>query len=87
MLTVTEDARAHMAQMLAEAEVEDDTALRFVRTERGFAPELDNAGPGDTTFDHEGRTVLVLDEQVSELLTDRTLGLRDTDEGPRLAFL
>jgi hypothetical protein len=48
---------------------------------------LDNARPGDETFDYEGRTVLMLDAQVSQVLDDSTLDVEATDEGPKLILL
>jgi len=87
MLAVTEAAGAHMAQLLAEAEAPEDVALRFVHAERGLVVRLDNARPGDETFSHEGRTVLVLDEQVAQLLAENTLDVRDEGDGPRLTLV
>jgi hypothetical protein len=44
----------------------------------------DQARPGDVTFAHDGRNVLLLDDAVSQGMTDLTLDVRDTDAGPRL---
>lgn len=86
MLTVTEPAVAHLADMLVEAEAPDDVAIRFVIQEQGLALGLDNERPGDATYAHGERTVLLLDEQVTQLLADKTLDVEDTAEGPRLAL-
>ncbi len=40
--------------------------------------------PGDTTFDHAEKTVLTIDEQVSELLANQKLVVDVTDDKPRL---
>ncbi|MFQ6048630.1 MAG: hypothetical protein ACE5K7_04630 [Phycisphaerae bacterium] len=87
MLAVTEAAGAHMAQMLSEAEAPADVAIRFILAGRGLTLRLDSPRPGDATFDHEGRTVLVLDEEVSKLLADNTLDVQDAGEGPRLTLV
>ncbi len=84
---MTEAAGAHMARVLAGTEAAEYAALWFVRAKHGFASRVDSARPSDATFKHEARTVLLFDEQVSELLADRTLDLEDTDEWPRLTLL
>jgi len=86
MLTITEAAGSHLADMLTEAEAPDDVAVRFIIQGRGLAMELDNASPDDSTFNHEGRTILVLDEQLSDLLSDKTLDIKDSEEGPHLTL-
>jgi Fe-S cluster assembly iron-binding protein IscA len=86
MLTVTEAAGAHMARVLAEAEGPDDAALRIVPVDEGLALRVDSEHPGDATFAHEGKTVLVLDERMAESLAERTLDVQDAGEGPRLTL-
>jgi Fe-S cluster assembly iron-binding protein IscA len=77
MLTVTDAAGAHLAQLLDDHGLAEDVAVRFVVEEQGIAMRQDNQRPGDATFEHEGRTVLVMDSQVSELLTEDTLDIED----------
>jgi len=86
VLTVTEAASARLADRLANKSADDDVALRFIRQEKRprWTLRLDKHSPSDTTFSHEGRIVLVLDEQSSHLLRNRMLDTRETDEGPRL---
>ena len=48
---------------------------------------LDVARPGDATFDHGGRQVLVMDERVSQLLDGDTLDLQPTSEGDKLVLV
>jgi Fe-S cluster assembly iron-binding protein IscA len=85
VLTVTDAASAHLAQMLADAEAPDDVAIRIVAREGGLVLALDSTNTEDATFDHEERTVLVLDTEVSKLLEEKTLDVQDTEEGPQLA--
>jgi hypothetical protein len=75
-----------LADKLAQKSVGDDVALRFTRQDhrRGWTLRLDKPVPSDATFSHEGRIVLVLDEQSSRLLRNRMLDIRESDEGPRL---
>jgi hypothetical protein len=73
MLTLTEDAGALLAEILNQEGVSQDVAIRLVYEGEGLAMQADNERPGDESFKHEGRTVLVIDQQISELLTDNTL--------------
>ncbi len=80
MLTLTEAAGAYLTAILDEERVPVEAAVRFVKEEDGFAMGPDTARPGDVTFEHEGRTVLLLDEQVSGLLAAKRLDVNDSDE-------
>ena len=82
MLTVTDAASAHLAQMLKQHDAPEDTAVRLVYEGQGVALRRDRERAGDATFQHEGRTVLLLDAQISELLAKDTLDL----EGAQLAL-
>jgi hypothetical protein len=77
MLNVTETASARLAEILSEEGLPEDTAIRLVHEGQGLSMQPDSERPGDATFQHEGRTVLLLDVQVSELLTDDTLDVED----------
>jgi hypothetical protein len=87
MLTVTEAAGVYLTQILDQANAANDTAVRFVAEENTLTPYLDNARPGDATFDHDGRTVLVLDEGISQALTNKTLDVEDAATGPQLVLV
>ncbi len=41
----------------------------------------DKIRPGDETFDHNGNVVLVLDQQTSQFLGDKTIDLMTDDDG------
>ncbi|UCF34059.1 MAG: hypothetical protein JSV78_01885 [Phycisphaerales bacterium] len=86
MLSVTDAATEYLAGLLSDAEAPDDMAVRFVYEAKGFQMRTDGEQPGDTTFAHEGRTVLVMEEQVADLLADRTLDVHDAGAGPRLVL-
>jgi hypothetical protein len=87
MFMITEAAGGYLIGVLDNANVSAETAIRFVLEGNALTPKLDNARPGDATFDHEGRMILMLDAQVSEVLTDSTLDVQATDEGPKLVLL
>ncbi len=86
MLTVTKAAGVRLAEKLVKKSAGDDVALRFTRQEkrRRWTLRLDKPCASDGTFSHEGRIVLVLDEQSSQLLRNRMLDTPETGEGPRL---
>jgi Fe-S cluster assembly iron-binding protein IscA len=84
MLTVTDNAGAHLTQLLDEFNAPEDMAIRFVLDGKQLAPKLDSVHADDATFNHNGRTVLILDENISQALTNHTLDVQATDDGPRL---
>ncbi len=87
MLNVTNNASAHMNQLLENANAPEDAALRFVIEGNTLGLKLDNERSGDTSFSHEEKTVLVLDEQVSQLLDDRTLDVEEGEQGEQLKLM
>ena len=87
MLTVTEAAYIHLAQVLDNANVLADAAVRFVAEGDTIKPTLDSLRSGDVRFEFAGKTVLALDEQMSLTLVDHILDVDDDSEGPRLILL
>jgi hypothetical protein len=87
MFTITDAAGAHLTALLENANASEETAIRFVLEGSTLTPKLDSVHPGDATFDHEDRTVLALEAQVSDTLGNATLDVQPTDEGPKLVLL
>jgi hypothetical protein len=87
MFTVTETAGEFLTAVLDNANAAEETAIRLVFEGSTLTPKLDNVRPGDAAFDHEGRMVLVLDEQVTQVLAESMLDVRATEEGPTLVLL
>ncbi len=92
MLTLTEAAGIHLTKKLAKVHAADNVALRVVAkrhgsTRRRWGLRLDTARPADETIAHHGKMVLMLDEEVSEMLTDKTLGVKKGESGPKLTLL
>lgn len=77
MLIITDSARANLAQMLEQQGAAPETAVRFVSDGQGIALQPDSEREGDTAFKHEGRTILLLDSQMSDLLSGVTLDFAD----------
>ncbi len=86
MLTLSYIAGEHLDLLLAEANAPDDAAVRLVLKGDRFSLKIDTARPGDTTFDHNEKVVLAIDEQVSESVADMNLDLKVTGEEPKLTL-
>ena len=86
MLTMTEAAGAHLVDLLGEAEVPEDVAIRFVFESEELTLRLDKERPGDEPFSHEGKTVLLVDEEMSTMLSEKTLDIEPSDEGAKLTL-
>jgi len=61
--------------------------LRIIRRDRRLRMQVSSQRPGDQTFSHDGRVVLVLDAGVGNSVATRALELRPADSGPRLRML
>ena len=86
MLTVSYTAGEHLDLMLAQANVPDDAVVRVVVEGRGVDLGIDIVRPGDTTFGHGGKVVLVIDEQTAEDLADMHLDVKVTGEESELVL-
>jgi hypothetical protein len=84
MFIVPEAARIRLVEKLVKKRAGDNVAMRFVRQRRKWSLRPDTPLSNDVAFAHEGRTVLVLDPQVAQRLTDRTLDAQETPAGFRL---
>jgi len=83
VLRITDDALAALSEMLSKGDAAADVAIRFVLDGEELAMKTDNESPGDTAFQHEDRTVLLVDGRLAEVLADSTLDF--TDEGFELS--
>jgi hypothetical protein len=86
MLSVTEAACGLLADNLSRSQVPDDTALRVVREGGNLTIRPDQASDDDVTFDHDGKPLLVMDEEMAQELDNRILDVEETPDGPRLAL-
>jgi len=60
--------------------------IRFCHDTAGLHLRLSNAQPGDKSFGQRGRTVFVVDDDLAQRLTGRTLDVKDTVDGKKLAL-
>ncbi len=85
MVTLTYTAGEHMAYMLSEQQV--DAVLRIMVTRGDVEMQPDQIRPDDETFDHDGKVVLVLDQQTAQLLGNKTIDLTADDDGSHLILV
>ena len=84
MLSVTKPALERLSHKLTRRGVAEGMALRFARQDGRWTLLLDRESAGDTSFSHEGRTVLLLDKAVSEAMASMTLDAKMTGGRSRL---
>ena len=84
MMTLTEAAGDHLAEILNRSDVPDHVAVRFVCRDSEISLSLDNQKSDDMTFDHYGKTVLLLDSHAAEYLDDAKVDTEQTDAGTKL---
>jgi hypothetical protein len=84
MFSVTIPALDRLSERLTRKAAGMDVALRVTRRAERWKVRPDRARPGDTAFAHEGRNVLLLDQQVMAALASLQLDVRATGSGPRL---
>jgi Fe-S cluster assembly iron-binding protein IscA len=86
MVTVTDAAGAHMAQLLEQIDAKEDVVIRLVLDERDIMPTMDQPRVGDTAFSYKGKTVLVLDALVAEAMADHTLDIEEAEDGSKIVL-
>lgn len=86
MLTVTDAAGEFLSNVLDQSNAPAEVAVRLSVGDGGLQAAIDAPRPDDTTYDHEGRKVLLLDPKASDALAERTLDLQATPEGKRLGL-
>jgi hypothetical protein len=86
MVTVTDAAGAHLAQLLDKVKAQEDTVIRLVLDESDMVPKMDQARAGDTAFSYEGRRSLVLDALVVQAMADKTLDVQDAEDGLKIVL-
>jgi Fe-S cluster assembly iron-binding protein IscA len=86
MLTVTPEARMHLVEVLAASEEpeQNNSVLRMYMSKDGLALALDLEKAEDTKHDHDGNTILVIDQQLSQALAGKTLDVENNEQGESL---
>jgi len=87
MIMITPAAGGYLCDVLERAQAPQETAIRLEIEGNTLKSKLDQARPGDATYDHEGRPVLLLDDRVAQLLEGSTLDVEPTSQGGALILL
>jgi len=87
MVSITDAAGAHLHEMLSRHSFGGDIAIRLLQDGGRLVLRTDRAQPRDQVFQHEGRTVLVVDRRLVESLGDRTLEVHRRKSGDTLALV
>jgi len=86
MLTVTDDAKSHLANLLDASGAPDGTAVRLVPSEQGLGLTTGTEEPQDTSYELEGRTVLLVNSELNTQLAEHTMDTEQTEEGTTLTI-
>lgn len=86
-MTITEAAAQHLAVVLDNARANDRTTVRLAPGERGWVIQLDQPDAGDRSYDHGGRTVLVVAADADEVLSTALLDVCETEGGDTMLVL
>ena len=86
MLKVTDAARNRLLSKLVSRKASDSEAFRFTRKKGGWKLRIDQAQPNDTKLAHQGRDVLLLDQDVSRNMSKLTLDVTSVDSNQRLTL-
>ena len=87
MFVMTEAAGEYLRAVLDRAKAPEEAAIRLDLEGNALVSKLDKPRPGDATFDHDGRKVLVMDDRVSQMLAEAKLELQPTAEGEKLVLV
>ena len=82
MLTISRAAYERLSALIADRP--DDVAVRIVLRKGRTRMRPGKQRQGDQVLQYNGRAVLLLDQRVARHLDQRSLGVRKTENGPRL---
>jgi Fe-S cluster assembly iron-binding protein IscA len=87
MFKISNAAAVRLAEKLEQMEAPHEKVVRFCVDSEGLHLRLSKKRPGDTQFAHEGKTVLVVDDNLFQRLASRTLDVKQTETGDRLSLV
>ena len=85
-VNVTDQAVVLLKALLDSVEHEPGQVFRLAAGQDSIGILLDNEQEGDHVVQHEDESVLVIEPALNEFLTDATIDIQETPEGPRLAI-
>ena len=81
MIQVTERARETFKNRLEDLSERPGVMLRIGRTDSGLGIFPDTLKDDDQVIEHDGRAVLLINQEVSERLADTTLDVEERADG------
>jgi len=87
MLTVTENAKQHLKNMLLAHSDDPEMGVRLMLEPQGrLALVLGEEELGDQVVEHEGAKALLVAPELAPVVEGITLDVQDTPEGPKLVM-
>ncbi|MFG0306301.1 MAG: hypothetical protein ACF8Q5_08820 [Phycisphaerales bacterium JB040] len=86
MLTVTEDAKSHLADIIDKSNLPDEASIRLVAGPDGIGLAPDKPKETDQAYEHNGKTVLVVAPELQTQLDDKTMSIQETENGKQLSI-
>jgi len=86
MLTVTDEAKVFLKNLIDENNIPEEATIRLTPTAQGLGLAPDKTSDEDTTFEHDGRTVLAIAPPIATELDDKSLSIQQTEQGPALSI-
>jgi len=81
MIQVTERARETFKNKLEELVEDPGVMLRIGRTDSGLGVFPDTEKDNDRIIEHDGRGVLLIDDEISETLADTIIDVEEHPDG------
>ena len=91
VVTVTDPAKEELQRILSVSSLDSGKYLRLATPplwEGGgdFGIVIDSKRQGDHVVDHEGGTLLLIDQGLADHLSESVLDFKDSPDGPRFAL-
>lgn len=87
MIEITDAAKAELKRILSENSQDPSQLLRLTAGPEGsLGLIIDKAAAGDNIFEHEGISVLAIEQELAGMMNGVSMDVEDTDEGPMLTF-
>lgn len=87
MLTVTETAKDFLKGLIDQSDLDPGMTLRLVVGPGGVGLAPDSPGEDDKEFKEAGgQTVLIVAHDLGDKLSEVTMDVQDTEEGPKLSI-
>jgi hypothetical protein len=90
MVKITSQAASIIGESLLQAQRENGKGpklFRLVHLGEDYAIQVDTQHDGDEVLEHNGEPIMVLSPDVYSTLTDATIDVQTSPEGPRLVVM